>query len=117
MNRYARPYLVIALVLFAAAALVHAGVLVSGHEHPRARIAEGVIAVVLAIGLAVALTRPALARAAALAALGFALMGTLVGAFTIWIGIGPQTPADIVFHALLVIVLVSGLALNWRDGP
>lgn len=33
--------------------------------------------------------------------LGFALLGTFVGVFTIAIGIGPRTVPDIVFHSLL----------------
>lgn len=102
-------------VLFAAASLVHAGVLVSGYEHSRAAIAEGVTALVLFAGLAISLVRPASARTIALATQGFALLRTLVGAFTIAVGVGPQTTADYLFHALLLALLLSGFAVAWRS--
>ena len=49
-----------------------------------------------------------------LAAQGFALFGTLVGIFTIAIGVGPRTGPDIVYHIIIVIVLVSGLIVTAR---
>jgi hypothetical protein len=115
MIRRTKLLLAVQAVLFAAASLVHAGVLVSGYEHSRAAIAEGVIALVLFAGLAISLVRPASARAIALVAQGFALLGTLVGAFTIAVGVGPQTTADHVFHVLLLALLVSGLIVAWRS--
>jgi hypothetical protein len=51
-----------------------------------------------------------------LAVQGFALLGTLVGAFTIAIGIGPRTGPDIVYHVGLLIVLGWGLAVTARTG-
>lgn len=103
------------ILLFAGAALIHAGVLVGGHEHSQARTAEGVIAAVLALGLVLCLLRPATMRTTALAVQGFALLGTLVGVFTIAIGVGPQTLADKAFHGLLLVVLVAGLVAAWRS--
>jgi len=94
---------------------VHAGVLVGGYEHSRAAIAEGVIALVLFAGLVVSLARPRATRTIALVAQGFALLGTLVGAFTIAVGVGPQTTADHLFHALLLALLLSGLAVAWKS--
>jgi hypothetical protein len=44
-----------------------------------------------------------------LIAQGFALLGTLVGVFTIAIGVGPRTVPDVAYHVLIVIVLISGL--------
>jgi hypothetical protein len=41
----------------------------------------------------------------------FALLGTLIGVFTIIIGIGPRTITDIVYHVAIAAVLVWGLAL------
>jgi hypothetical protein len=37
------------------------------------------------------------------------LLGTLVGLFTIAIGIGPRTAPDVIYHLVMVIVLVLGL--------
>jgi hypothetical protein len=48
----------------------------------------------LLVGLAWTWIRPASARAAGLAAQGFALVGTLVGIFTIAVGVGPRTAPD-----------------------
>lgn len=76
--------------------------------------AEGVIGAVLALGIIAALMRPASAPVLALAAQGFALIGTLAGAFTIAIGIGPQARVDIVFHAILLVVLTPGILIAWR---
>jgi hypothetical protein len=46
------------------------------------------------------------------------LLGTLVGAFTIAIGIGPRSLADIVFHVTMLAVLASGLVVSARgDQP
>ncbi len=99
---------------FIAAALVHFGVLVHGYEHPQARVAESVIALVLLVSAGVAWVRPAWTRDAGLAGQGFALLGTLVGLFTIAIGVGPRTVPDLTYHAFIVIVLVWGLTVAAR---
>jgi len=101
-------------VLFASASLVHAGIAFSGFAHRQASIAEGVIAVVLVLGLAVIFVWPEGARTVALVVQAFALLGTLVGAFTMWVGVGPQTTPDRIFHVILLLVLVTGLALTYR---
>ena len=76
-----------------------------GWEHGPAATAEGVIAIVPAVA---AWSWPQRARHIGPAALAFACLGTLVGAFTIAVcigpqtradGIGPQTRADLVLHA------------------
>jgi len=71
------------------------------------------IGAVLALGLIASLMRPAPAPILALAVQGFALLGTLVGAFTIAIGVGPQTHADLIFHVILLLVLISGVIVAW----
>lgn len=101
--------------LFAAASLVHAGILASGFAHFRAMIAEGVIGVVLALGLLMVLIWPARGPIIALAVQGFALLGTLVGAFTIAVGIGPQTRGDAAFHVVLLLVLLAGMLAAWKS--
>ena len=101
-------------MLFALAATLHSGVIVSGYEHGRAEIAETVIALALIAGAVVTLLRPHLARISGYAAQGFALLGTFVGLFTIAVGIGPQTGLDLSIHALMIASLVGGLVLTWR---
>jgi len=100
-------------LLFVAASLTHAGILLSGHEHGRAATAEGVIGAVLALGLIASLMRKAPAPVLALAVQGFALLGTLAGAFTIAVGVGPRTAADLIFHAILLLVLIVGTVAAW----
>lgn len=106
-----RTLLLVEAIAFALAAMVHFGVLVHGYEHDKARIAESIIALALLAGLAVSLLRPALTRDAALAAQGFALLGTFVGLFTIIIGVGPRTVPDVIFHILIIVLLIFGLLL------
>jgi hypothetical protein len=109
-----RLFLLIEAASFAAASLVHSGVFIVGYEHPLARIAEAVIATVLFVGLVLTWILPAWAREVGLAAQAFALLGTLVGIFTIVIGIGPRTLPDLVYHATIVVVLVWGLTVAAR---
>jgi len=89
-------------------------VLVHGYEHLQARVAEGVIAVVLLAGSVASWIRPVWTRAAGIAAQGFALLGTLVGLFTIAVGVGPRTAPDVVYHLGIVAVLVWGLVTAAR---
>jgi hypothetical protein len=109
-----RRFLALEAIAFVTAALVHAGVLVSGYAHRQARIAESVIAAVLLAGLAYSWLRPSSIRRTGLAVQSFALLGTLVGAFTIAIGIGPKTVPDIVYHVGLLVVLSWGLVVAAR---
>lgn len=102
------------MALFAMASLVHAGILTPGFEHARATIAEGVLGAVLLLGLLALLIWPARGPIIALAVQGVALLGTLVGAFTIAVGVGPQTRGDAVFHVVLLLVLLTGILTTWR---
>jgi hypothetical protein len=112
--RTIRLFLFFEAASFAIASLIHSGRLIQGYEHPQARIAEGVIAIVLLGGLALTWIRPMSVRAVGLAAQGFALLGTLVGVFTIAIGVGPRTPPDIAYHVAILVVLVWGLRVTAR---
>jgi peptidoglycan/LPS O-acetylase OafA/YrhL len=96
---------------FVVAGLSHFGVLVKGYEHRQAAIAESTIAAVLLIGCGLTLVLAAQTRAIGIAVQSFALLGTLVGAFTIAIGVGPRTVPDIIYHIAIVVVLVGGLLL------
>jgi hypothetical protein len=107
-------FLLVEALSFAIASLIHSGRLVQGYEHPQARIAEGVIATVLVVALMLTWIRPTALRRIGLAAQGFALLGTLVGVFTIIVGVGPRTLPDIVYHIAIVLVLVGGLRVAAR---
>jgi hypothetical protein len=114
MTRVIRLYLLLEAAAFGTAALIHSGLLIAGYEHPQARVAETVLAVVLLAGLVVTAIRPQSAPGAALAAQTFALIGTMVGIFTIIIGVGPRTVLDVVYHVAIVTVLVSGIIVAQR---
>lgn len=114
MRQRIRVFLLAEAGAFAAAALVHSGVLVDGYEHDRARVAESVIALVLLAGLALSWVRPARTREAGIVAQGFALLGTLVGVLTIIVGVGPRTAPDVVYHLGIVAVLIWGLTVAVR---
>ena len=111
---HARLFLAVEAISFGAAALVHAGWLASGYEHREAAIAESVIAGVLTLGLAASLLAPASSRAIALAVQAFALLGTMVGVFTMVIGVGPQSAFDIALHAGFIALLIAGLTVVAR---
>jgi hypothetical protein len=109
-----RVFLLVETAAFAAAALAHSGVLVHGYQHQQARVAESVTALVLLAGLVLSWIRPAWTRQAGIVAQGFALLGTLVGLFTIALGVGPQTAPDVAYHLGILAVLVWGLVVAAR---
>lgn len=88
--------------------------LVNGYQHQQARIAESLTALVLLAGLGLSWIRPAWTRPAGILAQGFALLGTLVGLFTIALGVGPQTAPDVAYHLGILAVLVWGLVVAAR---
>ena len=100
---------------FAAAALIHFGVIAAAHEHQKAGVAESAIAAVLFIGAILTWLSRTWTRGIGLAAQAFALIGTLVGVFTIIIGIGPRTEPDIAYHVAIVAVLIWGLVAAARS--
>jgi hypothetical protein len=112
--KHIRTFLCIEAIAFGTAALIHAGILTGGYQHREAAIAESVIAGVLTLGLIVSVMSPGSGRAAGLAVQGFALLGTLVGIFTIVIGIGPQSTFDVALHAGFVALLITGLTVAVR---
>jgi hypothetical protein len=114
MRQRIQLFLLFEAAAFFGAALIHFGVLMDGYEHQKAGTAETVIGVVLLLGLVMTWIRPGSTRGAGLAAQGFALLGTLVGIFTIAIGIGPRTLPDIIYHIGIVVALVSGLVVSAR---
>jgi len=108
-HRLLRGFLLLEAGLLGAASAVHSGLLLQGHAHGQARIAEAVIAAVLLAAWALSLVWLPRTRKLALLGQGFALLGTLVGLFTIAVGIGPQSAPDLVFHFALAALLLAGL--------
>lgn len=114
LERSIRLFLLVEGLSFAAAALVHFGVLVHGYEHPFAPFAESLIALVLLVGLALTWIWPGQTRPIGLVVQAFALLGTLVGVFTILVGVGPRTVPDLAYHLAILIVLAWGLVVAAR---
>lgn len=115
MKRTIRLFLLFAGATFLLAASIHDGLLVAGYAHREAAIAETVIATVLLAGLALSLVLPAWTRPIGLFVLAFALLGTLVGVFTVAIGIGPRTVPDIVYHIAILVAQAWGLVVAARS--
>lgn len=114
MRQTIRLFLLLEGASFVVAGLVHFGVLVDGYEHRQAAIAESSIAVVLLVGLGLTWLWPGRARPIGLAAQALALLGTLVGAFTIAVGVGPRTVPDIAYHVAILVALAWGLVVAAR---
>ncbi|WP_227380575.1 hypothetical protein [Haladaptatus halobius] len=114
MKRIMRVLLGVEAASFFLAATIHAGMLISGYEHHEAMIAESVIGTVLLGGLVITWLHSRSMFTTAIIVQAFALLGTLVGIFTIIIGIGPRTVPDIAYHVSIVIVLAVGLGLARR---
>lgn len=114
MTQTIRLFILLEAVSLVGASLIHSGAFIIGYEHPQARVAEGVIAAALIAGLTLSFVRRAWTRWVGLAAQGFALLGTLVGLFTIAISVGPRTAPDLVYHATILAVLVWGLMVTAR---
>src|SRR5919198_132594 len=114
MRATLRLFLLLEAASFVLAGLVHFGLFARGYEHGSAAIAESVIGAVLLVALGLTWVLPALTRSVGIVAQGFGLLGTLVGAFTIAIGVGPRTMPDVVYHAAILLALACGLVLAPR---
>lgn len=114
MIKTIRLFLLFEGAAFIAASLTHFGVLLHGFEHRMAGTAESVIGIVLLMGLLLSWVWPTATRGIGLTVQIFALLGTFVGIYTIAIGIGPRTAADITFHVAIVIALICGIVTTFR---
>src|SRR5262245_4063988 len=90
MTQTIRLFLLFEAAAFITAALTHFGALMNGYRRRQAGAAESVIGIVLLVGLAWTWMRPASNRGIGVAVQAFALFGTLVGIFSIVIGVGPR---------------------------
>jgi hypothetical protein len=115
MRTTVRLFLLIEGASFLAAGLVHRGVFITGYAHQQASIAETAIAIVLLVAFSLTWIWPTHTRPIGLVAQTFALLGTLVGVFTIAIGVGPRTAPDIVYHLTILAVLTWGLFVAARS--
>jgi len=111
-----RRLMAIEAAAFAAAALVHSGVIIDGFEDPAAATAESIIGLVLVGGAMLAWSRATWTRGIAISAQGFALAGSIIGLY-LNVAVRRGTVPDLMFHAGIVITLVIGLVLAVRATP
>ncbi|HET7553521.1 MAG TPA: hypothetical protein VFK04_19655 [Gemmatimonadaceae bacterium] len=116
MTQTIRFFLLVEAAAFILAALIHMGFFITGYEHRQARVAESVIAGVLFGGLLLSLFMSDWTRNVGLVVQLFALVGTIIGIFTIIAGIGPRTVPDVVYHIAITVVLAVGIAVA-RSAP
>ena len=111
-----RAFLLIEAVAFIVAGAIHSGIFVAIDTHYQAAIAESIIGVVLLIGFGLSWVWPAQTRLIGVVAQTFAACGTMVGLFTIAVGVGPRSVGDIAFHAAILALLGWGLVVTTRSG-
>lgn len=111
-----RAFLLIEAVAFLVAGAIHSGAFVAIDTHYQAATAESIIGVVLLIGFGLSWVWSAQTRLIGLLAQAFATMGTMVGLFTIAVGVGPRSVGDIAFHLAILAVLGWGLVATARAG-
>lgn len=111
-----RAFLSIEAVAFITAGAIHSGIFVAIDTHYQAAVAESIIGVVLLIGFGLSWIWSAQARLIGLLAQAFAALGTLVGLFTIAVGVGPRSVGDLAFHLAILAVLGWGLVVTARSG-
>lgn len=116
MNKV-RLFVLVEACAFFTAAPAHFGILMNGYQHQLAGRAETIIGLVLLAGWIGISVRRQWTRGIGLAVQGFALLGTLVGIFTIVVGVGPRTAPDLIYHVCMVVLLFLGLivAIRARD--
>jgi hypothetical protein len=115
MTHAIRFFLLFEAAAFIVAALIHRGHILEGYGHQRAHIAESIIAAVLFGGLLLSLFMKDWTRNVAIVVQAFAILGTLVGIFTIIVGVGPRTVPDVVYHIAMMCVLVVGFVVARRS--
>src|SRR3954451_18745022 len=116
MSTTVRALMLVQIVVFWGASLIHQGFPLDGFEDSAAAIAEGVIGAVLAASLVLGWAIPAIGRRMARLGQLFALAGTSIGVFVLIRGVGPGPPLDIAIHATMVVLLIAGLWLAWTEG-
>lgn len=113
-----RVLVVFDTVTFLAASLLHLGARIplgfTVLEEPRivpAAIVEGLAGLALAVSAYAIFTSMTWARPVALVAQAFALSGVLLGIWALAMGGGPRTELNDLYHRLILLALLAGLAL------
>jgi hypothetical protein len=110
-------YLLVEVLLFAFVALAHGGVILPGHENPRAAAMETIAAVVLGAGVIMSFASPSQTRMVALISQALALVGVIAGFVMMALGLGPRTLANLVVLVIMLITVTLGLIVAKRGMP
>lgn len=114
MKTTIRLFLFIEGISFLLVSMIHRGALIAGFAHQQASIAETSTAIVLLVALGLAWLWTSQTRLIATVAQALASFGTLIGIFTIAVGVGPRTGPDIAYHITILAVLTWGLVVAAR---
>ena len=107
---YAGTFLIGAVLHLGARIPIGFAVLAEPRIFP-ATIVEGLCGLFLAVGAYAVLTRRTRAWLIATAAHAFALGGVLLGTFALAVGAGPSTDLNTIYHRVMLVTLVAGLAV------
>ncbi len=107
-----RTFLFAEAAAFAIAALIHAGLPAEEYGHRDAIIFESVLAGSLFLGYSLTLYNPSWTRRIGIGFQGIALLGTVVGRFSIIAGAGPMIVFDLVFYRAITAILLWGLIVT-----
>lgn len=118
MSRFdlARVFAAVAALSLFVASLIHFGYFVEGYSDRGAAVPEAVIGAVILVGLALSWTSAPWGRRALIGGLAFGLAGSTLGLVLVFVGVGPRTTPDLVYHVLLVTALVVGLFVAAKSG-
>ena len=101
-----RTFLFAEAAAFAIAALIHAGLPAEEYGHPDAIIFESVLGGILFLGYSLTLYNRSWTRRIGIVAQGIALLGTVVGRFSIIAGAGPTIVFDLIFYRAITAILL-----------
>jgi len=107
-----RMFLFAEAAAFAIAAIIHAGLPAEEYGHRDAIIFESVLAGILFLGYSLTLYNRSWTRQIGIVFQGIALLGTVVGRFSIIAGAGPTIVFDLVFYRAITAILLWGLIVT-----
>jgi hypothetical protein len=107
-----RTFLFAEAAAFAIAALIHAGLPAEEYGHRDAILFESVLAGILFLGYFLTLYNRSWTRQIGIVFQGIALLGTVVGRFSIIAGAGPMIVFDLVFYRAITAILLWGLIVT-----
>ena len=107
-----RTFLFAEAAAFAIAAVVHADLPAEEYGHPDAITFEGMLAGILFLGYSLSRYDQSWTRRIGIVVQGIALLGTVIGRFSIIAGAGPPIIFDLVFYRVITAILLWGLIVS-----